>query len=371
MKKGLAVVYDPHNLYQFVWYYCNRGKAKHWDALCLPNGYKGEYMHSYCEAAGIFDKVYRDDTDFSTLSAGKKLLTFLQMCGYFVLGRQKNFCRKLLNQYINCDDYDEMVVIGDMGVVSGACIALGQEKEVVVLEDGIGDYTPRKKRVPRERWASAHAWQGFFLSRMGYCAPGWYELATNQWAVKYSSQPEKMPYRSYREIRQLYAEEGTDQDLFRRILAKLYPELEKIDFEKAEAVLMTRPLSDYVSEYGKYQNRLEKYITERYHNLLLKKHPREKDTYHFGKSVVVQEVDNSIPAEALLPYLAGKKCIVIPTTAVMMYLKAYNIQCTVLEFSGLFEENKTSNSQFAVLSKTDVVEFCDKFLEENYSLEEL
>lgn len=369
MKKGLAVVYDPHNLYQFVWYYCNRGKAKTWDALCLPNGYKGEYMHSYCEAAGIFNKVYRDDTDFSTLSAGKKLTTFLQMCGYFALGRQKKFCKNLLNKYINCDDYDEMVVIGDMGVVSGACIALGEEKEVVILEDGIGDYSPRKKKVPRERRTSAYAWQGFLLSKMGYCAPGWYELSTNRWAVKYCSQPEKMPYTNYREIRQLYTDEGTDQDLFRQILAKLYPELKNIDFEKAEAVLMTRPFSDYVPEYDKYLKRLEGYVSERYTNVLLKKHPRERDAYEFGDSVVVQEVDNSVPAEALLPYLKGKRCIVIPTTAVMIYLKAYDIQCTALRFSGLYEENETSNSQFKVPSEEEVFEFCDKFLEGHYSVE--
>ena len=54
MSKGLAVIYDPHNLYQFVWYYCNHGKQKKWDALSLPNGGRGEYMHSFCEDTGIF-----------------------------------------------------------------------------------------------------------------------------------------------------------------------------------------------------------------------------------------------------------------------------------------------------------------------------
>ena len=48
-KKGLAVIYDPHNLYQFIWYYCNAGRDMVWDALCLPNDKKGEYMHTYCE----------------------------------------------------------------------------------------------------------------------------------------------------------------------------------------------------------------------------------------------------------------------------------------------------------------------------------
>ena len=52
--KGLAIIYDPHNLYQFLWYYCNKGKIKEWDALCLPNGYKGEYMHTFVRNREFF-----------------------------------------------------------------------------------------------------------------------------------------------------------------------------------------------------------------------------------------------------------------------------------------------------------------------------
>ena len=74
--KGLAVVYDPHNLYQFIWYYCNKGKEKEWDALCLPNGFKGEYMHTYCERAEIFQYIYKDDKDYSNIPIGEKIKNF-------------------------------------------------------------------------------------------------------------------------------------------------------------------------------------------------------------------------------------------------------------------------------------------------------
>ena len=61
-SKGLILVYDPHNLYQFLWYYCTYGKDMKWDALCLPNEGKGEYMSAYCKRVGIFEQVYSDET---------------------------------------------------------------------------------------------------------------------------------------------------------------------------------------------------------------------------------------------------------------------------------------------------------------------
>ena len=57
-----------------------------------------------------------------------------------------------MNSYVVLNDYDEIVVIADVGVVSGACVALGEEKEIVILEDGINgaividhDGYPKKK----------------------------------------------------------------------------------------------------------------------------------------------------------------------------------------------------------------------------------
>ena len=88
MSKGLAVIYDPHNLYQFVWYYCNHGKQKKWDALSLPNGGRGEYMHSFCEDTGIFEHVYRSDNDFSVMEAKKKCVIVAQMFVNCIFGKQ-------------------------------------------------------------------------------------------------------------------------------------------------------------------------------------------------------------------------------------------------------------------------------------------
>ena len=75
-KKGVVLVYNPHNLHQFLWYYCTYGKEYSWTAISLPNGYKGEYMSSYCEKSGIFEKVIKSSLNFQTMSAKEKLPFF-------------------------------------------------------------------------------------------------------------------------------------------------------------------------------------------------------------------------------------------------------------------------------------------------------
>ncbi len=368
-KKGLVLVYDPHNLYEFVWYYCNRGKNKTWDALCLPNAQKGEYMHSYCEKTGIFKHIYKDNTGYETAPVGEKASLFLSMLCHFLIGRRKAFCRKLLNRFVPLDDYDEIVVIAGVGIVSGACIALGKEKNIIILEDGINDYSKQSRMIPLTKIHSLYNWQGCILSAMGYCNPGWYRLNTTRYCIKYASQPEKMIYRNYREIRQLFAEEGTDTALFDELVRLLYPGLNNYDLSHIDAVIMTRPLGDFVVHPEKYVCRFEQYVRERYRNVLLKKHPREQTVYDFGDEVTVLEIDNSIPAEALLPYLKGKEIIIVTTSAIMLYMSAYALQCRMVLFDGMFEESARSNTSFRVMSEEEAKMFAERYCSDSYQIE--
>ena len=367
-KKGLAVIYDPHNLYQFVWYYCNKGKEKEWDALCLPNGYKGEYMHTYCEAAGIFQNIYRDDVDFLVLPLRKKMQIFLKMFIYFVAGRRISYCRKFINQYVREKDYDEIVVLCDYGVVSGACCALGKEKEVVILEDGIGDYGERPRFIPLSKIWSFFYWQGFFLAAMGYCGKGLFRTNTSRYCIKYSSHPDQMIYKKFKEIRLLYDDKGTDEALFNRIVERIYPSLRNYDFQNAEVVIMTRPLEDYVANVDRYKQRFEAYVHKNYNDVLLKKHPREEGQYNFGTNVRTVEIDNSIPAEAIFPYVKGKDFLIIEVSSVILYANTYRMRCIAVSFDGLYEECIKSGSTFRPGNKNEQIDFYEKFVNNNYRI---
>lgn len=368
-RKGLAVIYDPHNLYQFLWYYCNQGINMKWDALCLPNGYKGEYMHAYCENAGIFDRIFKYDTDYSILPVVQKLVLFIKMFLFFLIGKKKEYCKRILNSYVNESDYDTFVVIADVGVVSGACIALGSEKRVIILEDGLSDYANRPFFIPWKKIRSVNAWQGFFLSIMGYCCPGWFRLRTNKHCIKYCSHPDKMRYRNYRELRLLYDNKGMDYNLFECIIKRVYCLLGEYDFSKVGAVLLTTPLDSYVSEYEKYMNRIEQYVKEcGYETIVLKKHPREKAKYQFDNAITVIEVDNGIPFEAIVPFVRGKEVIVTSLSSSILCLNAYNIDCKIIFLNGLLEESLRTNSAFKPYSYAETERICNEYLGARYSI---
>lgn len=369
IKKGLAVIYDPHNLYQFIWYYCNKGKEKEWDALCLPNATKGEYMHSYCENAGIFSKIYKDDTSFDNLQAGKKALFLVEMIGCAALKKQKKFCKKLLNKYVTLDDYDEIVVIADVGFISGACVVLGDELDVVILEDGISDYTERTKNISREKRKSLYQWQGFVMSKLGYCSPGWFWFENDKYCIKYASHPEEMRYKNYREIRQLFDKDDVNNEMFNGLIEKIYPEIHDYNFDVFDAVIFTRPLSDYVIQDDKYKNRLVNYInSQSFKHIMLKEHPREKCQYSFGKETSVTIMSNKIPAEIILPYLRGTKIFVETKSAIIMYIKPNGLECNIIDYDNLYEESLKSNTQFNHTSRNEIVTFCDRYAKGCYSL---
>lgn len=369
-KKGLAVIYNPHNLYEFVWYYSNNEhNEKEWDALCLPNGYKGEYMHEYCERAGIFSEVFQCKTDYAALPFTAKIKMLAGMFISFAVGLRTAYCRRTLNRLVPLDDYDEIVVSCGVGTVSGACIALGKEKKIVIMEDGINDYGKHPRLIPLKKILSFYNWQGFVLSAMGYSNPGWYRLNTTRNCIKYASQPEKMTYRNYLELRQLFAEEGTDTALFDDLVRRLYPGLNDYDLTNIDAVVLTRPLEDFVGRADKYIHRFEQYIRERYRSILLKKHPREQTVYDFGDEVTVLEIDNSIPAEALLSRLKGKEIIIVTTSAIMLYMKAHSLQCRMTLFDGMYEESIRANTQFRAMGLEEARAFAEQYCAGNYTVD--
>ena len=232
----------------------------------------------------------------------------------------------------------------------------------------MNDYSLRPKRITKDKWLSFYNWQGFILSKMGYCSPGWFYFAPDKNCIKYCSQPEQMKYKNYKEMRLLYTEEGTDQRLFDEIVKRTYPALKTLDMESFDAVLFTRPLKDYVEDDAKYLRRLEAYVNEHFHNVLIKKHPREDGHYHFTDNVKSTEADNAIPAEVMLPYLKNKEIYIIGNSAVSLYMKSFGLHFSVVNFEGMYDESASGGSSFRPLTDEEARMFCDRFAKDCYSI---
>jgi hypothetical protein len=177
-----------------------------------------------------------------------------------------------------------------------------------------------------------------------------------------------MEYRNYKEMRLLYSETGTDKILFDQIIKQIYLTQTNYNFDKVDAVLMTRPLDNFVVNTKKYIQKLNNYISNKYSCVILKKHPRDMEEYDFGKETATIEIDNTIPAEVLLPYLKGKDILIVTTSSIMIYLKSFGLNCEIIMFEGLYEESMKNNVKAKIPSIEEVKLFADKFC---YGLSEI
>lgn len=361
-KQGIALVYDPHNLYQFIWYYCTYGTEYEWTALCLPNGYKGEYMSTYCEKSRIFKKVVRDEEAFLTMSISGRLKVFIRMLLCAVMKKQTSFCKSLIKRYVPYDDFELAVVLTDVGIVSGAFICMGQEKRTVILEDGMGDYASRPKGYIFKHLLNPYDIQGFLVAKMGYANPAhYYSLNTTKYCEKFSSNPDQMLYREYKSINQLFDLQDTDLDLFKKITQKVYHEIEECDFNKAEAIVFTNRLYDFGANVMPYVEKFQDYVNKHYKSIIIKRHPRDETNYKFAPDIQVQEIDNSVPAEVILPYLQNVEILFMFTSSILLYMRAYKYKPSYLYFSGLYENSLAEKTYLKYFTKNEMLSYLKKF----------
>lgn len=321
MKK-LAVIYDPHNLLQFIWYYSTYGKDKEWDALCLRNQSKGVYMDRYCVNSGIFRNVYSYDEGYQDKNIVDKGLLLFRMFLFALCGKRKKMCRNIVGQYINVDDYDEIVILTESGIVNGAFMVLGDEKNIVMLEDGAGDYVEKGNIQLIKHFFNGYTWAGFVLSKLGYACPGHrFHLKSSKYCDKYCSFPEKISKNEYKNVKKLFDYEQTDLQLYNDVLKKIYPNLNNIDFDRVDAVLFTSDLNLFTRNAQPLIAKTIKYISEKYKNVLIKKHPADLTKYDFPSGIDVQEVDESLPGEILLPYIKGKRVVIYCPTSLVIYMQ--------------------------------------------------
>lgn len=351
--KSLVLIYDPHNLLQFVWYYCTYSEKTKWDALCMPNGHKKEYMSKYCKKSGIFENVYSSQDCFLQSDLCTQFNIFLKMFGSALLRKQKSLAYSLLKQYVDIDEYSKIVVLTDHGLVAGLFMLFADEKTVVVLEDGKGDYMWRTKKRIFENFWNLFELKGFLLSNMGFANTAHkYPLKTTRNCIKFASHPEKMRYTEYKEINKLFEFKDTDISAYTQITQQIYGNLKRYLFDEIDAIVFTSNMADFVLDTNEYRKKIEEYVNGTCQKILLKKHPRDIMEYSFSENICVQEISPEIPAEVLLPLIKGKRVIFFYTSALMLYMDGqYKAEC--MYFSDLYDKSKKQTTYFDYMNERE------------------
>lgn len=370
MKKGLVVIYDPHSLHQFIWYKCTYGLEKRWDALCLPNDYMGMYMDTYCNRAGVFDQIFTGTINYIQLPMKEKAMLFAKMCFYYIIGKRRRCCKKILDEYVgDIDNYDELIAICDTGFVSGLFALLGKEKKVVYLDDGAGEYNKRSRWKNAYKISSGVYWQSFFMACMGYGCKGRFYFGPTKWCYKYSAVTSEMKYTNYKEMLNLFDMSSTDISLYEDLLNRIYPDIKKLDFESAEAIFFTDPMSAFWENYQKYVDECIRYIGNRYKSIIIKKHPKDTATYDFGSDVKVQIVDNEIPAELILDRIKGKNIVFNCISSIIIFMRPYKYKFEILYSDKMYEGSiRSSVSKMKYVPYEKVLNYCEKFAKGYYKI---
>ena len=327
MKKGVAVFYDPHNIYQFLWYYSTYGKNTEWQALCLPTSFMGDQVSDFCHKLGIFKQIIKSPELYESWNLKKQFKEFIKMLGYALIGKQKKYANKFIYNIIGNLEYDEAVVLTDCGYVAAMFIVLSAEKDVIILEDGMGDYIDRKYSNIFHNITNLYSIKGFILSVAGYVNfSSRYPLRTTKNCIKFCSHPEKMKYKNYKTILPLFDLSKTDSNLFKQKLELIYMNLPSYFEKNPQLILFTTPLIDYTDTPVFYYKRVEKYINERkdLKKIIIKKHPRDRHLYKFRNEIQVIEIPQSIPAEVLLPYLKNIDIYFMELSSTNLYMTGFN-----------------------------------------------
>ena len=297
----------------------------------------------------------------------------MKMFLFALAGKQKSFSRRFINKFIDDSDFDTAVVLTDVGLVSGLFLTLAPEKEIIILEDGMGDYEARKWKNILKNFSRFYDFQGFLLSLLGYSNIGhYYPLRTTKNCIKFCSHPDKMTYKEYKEMKMLFDFSNTDMNDFKRLLKVMYSDIENYFSEKKDIILFTTPMNDYTTNKEKYNKKIENYINTHYKekSLIIKKHPRDVSEYSFDSSITVSEIDKSIPAEVVLPFLIDMDIIFCGHSSINLYIIPFGYNPSFLYFKGLEEECKSGNVMCKYRSKEDFISRLKFFkLEKNKVIE--
>ena len=367
MKKGLVVVYDPHALLEFLEFLCMGDYEAEWDALCLPQENGTETMSNACAKSGVFKEVFIGNTEYLRISTIKKAILFARMLFFALVGKKRSFASKLISEYVgDIARYDYFASNIDTGFISGMLALFAPERKVFYFDDGFGDYT-----ITRKKWDSIFAerflnFQSVIMARLGYFGKGYTWLETTKNTIKYCSAPQKLKYRNFSEIKRLELDDGKREN-YSYLLSKTFPYLEHFRIDGDCAVVFTVPNDVGVERWKEYISEFAMEIGKQYSNILLKRHPRENsDILDIFKTQVkeVTEIPQSVPAEAILPYLNGNRCFFMMADSVFVPLGHYDTFAEVL----YYEKHVDSEFDYSLVK---MINICEDFMKGRYKIKRI
>lgn len=267
---------------------------------CTVNG---NTIQEECRKTEIFENIIIDKVRYDTQSTVQKAKMFLGMSAWWLVGKQKKLCDRLISRLVTVSDYELIVIAGgEGGILNGAFMRQSSEKRVILLEDGLADYYPPAHAVHiTEILGNLNLLVSFLLAKMNYVdICGRTHLKSARQCEKYVCRPEQLGYTDYKSVHKLFDSEKMDSACYTRLIKQAF-EVNLRDLS-GDVLLLTMPISELGAFQSRYKEEVENYINRVYSGkeLVLKKHPRDDAEYFFTQCASVKVIPANIPGEIVL-----------------------------------------------------------------------
>lgn len=342
MKRGLLLLSKPYMLIQFFYLYTQSNEYEYeYDVIIesLANTDLIDDLFQKCKSLPFFKSVRVSRNTFHHQTFSEHARLFVRLLGLAVLGKQGKFYNELFdNDMIQLDRYSRIIVQNDFSFISSALINVcAPNKEVIMLEDGTIDYLTKYKHMQLRDMYKLNEWIAFFLVKMKYANINYhYANKMFSYITKYSTLPEQLHYRKYKDIRKLFVFYGNEKTDYLNLVAQIYKLENTSSLKSIDALIFTAPFTaDYCSGdrwFSKCSHWMQTELASK--RVLLKKHPR--DTFNYSiPNIDFCEMYAAVPGELLMSELENVEIIFMSPTSILLNVINQKLNYKIMFFESV------------------------------------
>lgn len=329
LKKAIVTVTNPFRLYQAI-YLTYLFPEYTWDILhisYLERKTKNSSFENICKKANRFNRIFTVSAGMHFTTNTELFLQCIKMFIYFIIGKRKDYAKKIILQSVETFDYDMICVECSYTLVEGALLCFSKEKKVIIMEEGMDDYISNETQSKLFNGPKSIAAK--LLYKMQYINLLYdYHYIPLKYCEKYVRYPELIRANHFKNVNKILDFTQIDQTAFIETIRNSF----EIGDELYDVVIYTEPLFCYglEREYTKFIQ----YIKDTFINkkILVKRHPRDSFKYNFG-TLDVAERYFEIPGEMILQQ--WKKAVHVFTfpSTISLGIGLENINYKVIKFT--------------------------------------
>lgn len=367
--KVLVVLTNQYMFMQLLWYYSKYPEGI-WEVIILKFG-DGDLMNSMyqkCVNCGFFTRIMTCESSIYGKKLLNKIIVMFRYLFQYITQRREKSDKKFLEGIVGGEEYKKVIIQSTHDSVSTAIINAMSDSILICLEDGMGDYLPAKGMG--EWFKSTHfslfklnmlQLLAFILAKMNVAnvaAYGYqFQLKYDARMIKYCSLPDKMRYRNYKEIKQLFDNDSreitfSENELF-------------LKQQEYDVIVFSTIFSGFEDCEQQYYSTLQDWLKKNYKGkrILFKPHPRERCRFNCD-DLNIHIGGREIAGEQVLDLLPNAEIVLTYTTTILLKICREKRKFKILRFNNIksqcYHLGIENDSEVLGLSDNDWIILGDK-----------